>query len=29
MLFLLDGAGREVAEFGGTRRLFPLVRPAP
>jgi len=29
MLFLLDGAGHEVAEFGGARQLYPLVRPAP
>jgi len=29
MLFLLDGAGLEVAEMGGTRQLYPLVRPAP
>jgi len=29
MLFLLDPAGMVLAEMGGTRLLYPLVRPAP
>jgi hypothetical protein len=29
MLFLVDPAGVVLAEFGGTRQLYPLVRPAP
>jgi hypothetical protein len=29
MLFLLDGAGLAIAQLGGPRELFPLVRPAP
>ena len=29
MLFLLDPAGMVLAEMGGTRQLYPLVRPAP
>jgi hypothetical protein len=29
MLFLLDGAGPAIASMGGTRQLYPLVRPAP
>jgi hypothetical protein len=29
MLFLLDGAGSPIASIGGTRQLYPLVRPAP
>ena len=28
MLFLVDSAGRVRAVMGGTRQLFPLVRPA-
>ena len=29
MLFLVDPAGIVLAEMGGTRQLYPLVRPAP
>ena len=29
MLFLLDPAEMVLAEMGGTRQLYPLVRPAP
>jgi hypothetical protein len=29
MLFLIDPAGVVLAEMGGTRQLYPLVRPAP
>jgi hypothetical protein len=28
MLFLVDGAGQIIQEAGGTKQLFPLVRPA-
>jgi len=28
MLFLLEGAGLEIGEFGGIRQLYPLIRPA-
>lgn len=28
MLFLVDGAGQILQESGGTKKLYPLVRPA-
>ena len=28
MLFLVDGAGQIIQESGGTKKLYPLVRPA-